>query len=335
MKRKLTISLSVVGCLMLFAVIFATYTTRGQNEANELRESKGSATKMANLEISNNLQKHGIEIIGPFDFRFDTELKRLVGDPDEDLAALIDVAKPLSIIVLNNSKKDVVGCSLKWEMATSKGVSAFPQIQSTPGQLMGSKPVDPNMRGRVSLISTQDVKLFSFDNTIEQIFMNIKNNRGNGRHSAFAYPYQSKDRLNEIKSSIRNTLSSFSHMKVSVDGIFFSDGTFAGTDSLFFFDSMRGRIKAQSDLVALLSTQATSEALSAALSSYIAQNQGKRRRLAPAESPEIAFQQGYTIQKFSLASEITRRRSKFADQNIARDFLNKSKSKTVVLRKLK
>lgn len=346
MKRKLIVAFSVTGCLILIGVIFATNSPQGQGKINEHGKSqfeineqgnvKRFETNMANLEISNNLQKYGVEIVGSSNSRFDIELRRLIGDSNQDLAPLINVAKPFSVIIINNSKKDVVGCSLKWEMSTPQGIKVFPQIQSTPGELMGMKPVDPNIKGRTSLISAGHVKLFSFDNNIDQIFIKAKMTRYYKQRLTLTDLYLSENALREIDDGKKRLLNAFSHISVSIDGIFFSDGTFVGSDSFFYFDSMRGRIEAHYDLISLLSESPSEATLSEAVTNYAGgRNKGRRRRPNPAESPETAFQQGYEMKARSLGEEISRRRTKFTDQVIADDFLVNRDSKRVVLRKLK
>lgn len=137
---------------------------------------------------------------------------------------------------------------------------------------MGMKPNDPNMEGRTSLISAGDVKLYSYDSAIDQTFMNIKINRGSPRHLVQARDFQSGETLQAIQSSKMNLLNGISRFSVSVDGIFFDDGTFAGADTFFYFDSMRGRIEAHKDLISLLSESASHDALSETLIDYVARN---------------------------------------------------------------
>lgn len=348
MKRKLIAVCSIITCLILLGAIFPQGEIGGlertQQETNERVKAEivgnppnanEPVINMANLETSNNLQKYGVEIVGPSDSEFDVELKRLTGDSTEEFDPLIDVAKPISVIIINNSSKDVVGCSLKWEMLTPKGANQHPQIQSTPGVLMGMKPRDPKMKGRTSLISAGDAKLFSYDPTIDQIFQNVKMNRGNDQHLGPARRFQADDTLlrpiNDIKNNLLKSVSRFS---VSIDGIFFSDGTFAGADSFFYFDLMRGQVKAHNDFISLLSESNSSGVLSTHLTSYTTKSKGRQSSSRP-DNPEAAFQQGYDRKTWSLAKEISRRRTKFIDVIIAQDFLANQHSNQIVLRKLK
>lgn len=351
MNKKLIAACGIISCVILLGVISVANSRRERigdqekarekidepvkTEIAEEPKAKDTAINMASLEINNDLQSYGIEIVGPSDFRFDLELKRLTGDSKQELASLIKVAKLFSVIIVNNSEKDVVGVSLSWELSTPKGTNAFPQIQSTSGVLMGMKPRDPNMEGRTSLISAGDAKLFSYDGTVDQVFLNVKMNRGNDRHLAPAFRFQSDDLLQTIEDNKKNLLKGLSHFSVSIDGIFFSDGTFFGKDSFFFFDSMRGEVEAHLDLISVLSDSASNAAISETLTDYTARNGGQRRKSKRAESPEAAFQQGYDRTAWSLAEEISSRRTKFTDQIIANDYLVRQDPKKVVLRKLK
>lgn len=353
MKKKVIAACGIISCVILLGVIYAATSSPQvivnqeealgkigdpvKTETNEQQKAKETAINMSSLEINNDVQKYGIEIVGPTDPRFDPELKRLTGDSRQELASLIKVARLFSIIIVNNSEKDVVGISLKWELSTPKGTNAFPQIQSTPGKLMGMKPRDPNMEGRTSLISAGDAKLFSYDGTVDQVFFNAQMNRGNDRHLAPALRFQSDDTLLQtIEDNQRNLLNSVSRFSMSIDGIFFSDGTFAGADNFYYFDSMRGEIKARLDLISLLSESASQAGLSQSLTDYAARNGGPRRKSERAESPEAAFQQGYDRMARSLAEEISRLRTKFTDQVIAGDYLTfTDPERAVAPRKLK
>lgn len=336
MRTKLFVACAMASTLILFVVFSVSSTTRRQSEVGKSERAQSFENNMASLKTSNTLQKYKIEIVGSSTPRFDIELRRVIGNSHKELTNLIEVAKPLSVIIVNDSDKDIVGCSLRWEMITPQGVTqVFPQIQSTPGELMGMKPLDPEMEGRTSLISAGDVKLFAFDTNVEQLFLNLKVNSVNKQNSTFSNSFQSEDVIQAIENSKNSLFGMFSHISVSIDGIFFSDGTFVGPDSFFYFDSMRGRIAAHNELISLFSASRSSNRISEKLTNYIAQSKVRSRKSNRAETPETAYQQGYEFRIRALGEELSRRRTIHADQAIATDFLLNHDSKKVILRKVK
>ncbi|MDQ3712023.1 MAG: hypothetical protein M3388_07365 [Acidobacteriota bacterium] len=131
---------------------------------------------MTDFEIKNNLQKFGIEIISPTDANFDSELTRRIGDFDVVLP-LVEAAKPLVGFIKNNSSKEVVGISLRWDFIKSDGEEVFSSSGgvSSPGVLMGKKPRDPWMVGKTSLINSNELRFFSYFFDVVQTIQNINN----------------------------------------------------------------------------------------------------------------------------------------------------------------
>lgn len=280
------------------------------------------------------LQTYGVNAVGPADPEFDFKLKAQVGESYEELSHLIDIAKPISILIINGSEKDIVGCSLKWEITNPTGKHVYPHIRSTPGVLMGIKPIDPKMEGRTSLIPAGESRIFSFNSIVEQTFLKLNSQGNNEKKGSARMPYLPESVIREIEFSTTSLIHSASRFSVSIDGIFFSDGTFAGADSFFFFDSMRGQIEARHDFLSLLFEAESDADFTNILTSQTALNRNNRPKSRRPETPEEAFSTGYNSVLLSLSEEISKRRSKFADSVIAEEFLSNHVSKKIALRKL-
>jgi hypothetical protein len=274
----------------------------------------------------NDLQKYGIELVGISDEHFVDTLKRYVGDVPVDIGPAIEVVKPLGVLLVNNSERDVVGCRLRWEFSKVVGENhIFASGSATPGVLMGMKVHDPTLVGKCSLIAAGDIMLTSHNCSVERILEGL-----GVRHRTHVMSGMSgaSDSLPKIEAD--PTLSGVS---VSVDGIFFDDGGFAGPDSYFFFDSMRGSVQARKDLVnAIFLAKSQNSDVSKILEAhYRDYADGPRFLQRHHENGDDAFQDGYNWQAHSMAQEICQKRTKFSDQYIADDYAWRHDPKTVTL----
>lgn len=112
-----------------------------------------SAKNMINLETINNLQRYGVEIVSSTDANFNAEMIQYTGGRNT-VVPLVEAAKPLAIFIKNNSPKDIIGVSLRWNFVKLNGeVHTSRQIESITGGLMGRKPIDPWMVGKTNLIN--------------------------------------------------------------------------------------------------------------------------------------------------------------------------------------
>lgn len=321
-------------------------TTAPQVEANALNIIVGEKEtgKNMNLTIKNDLMESGVEIIGPENNDFGRELSVLVGN-DKDLISLVESASPLSFIIKNNSAKEIVGVSFRWSFVKNDGeTQTIPQIQTNPGVLMGIKPVDPGMVGRTSIINSNDIRFFSyFGALLEQ---EIVNANMRFKHATLQYPSNSnreeRSRLSSyIETKKKLLLNRFSEISVSIDGILFNDGSFAGDDRNHFFPSMSGRLQARKDFLRKLKESKRSGELdSDFLDRFFL---GTPETIAPprdASAPmgfvngQQAYDLSYQSSLISLRKEISRQRSKLTDTEIINQLKLARESNFIALYKI-
>lgn len=335
--RTKFIAICVTGtCAVLAAVMFyGTSSTKGQNKfiTEKIPPTRTEQRLiMQTLETANNLKERDVEVMVASDSRFDSELERLIGYSRPDLVEFINAAKPLSLLIVNRSSRDIVAVALKWGMKSGDRAKVFPQMQATPGRLMGMASKDPALQTRTSLVPAGGLKLVSFDNTVEQILNGLRTSYGKQRLT----PGDLRKIIRGIAENRQNIESVYSNLSVSIDGLFFDDGTFVGEDTFFFFDLMRGRIDARNDFLSSLRKSSSDAGRSEILTNLVTQHQNSGpQQLRIAQNSEGAFQIGYEVESKLLRDEILRRRSHFDDQSIAFELLNNASPRKVVLRKLK
>ena len=287
---------------------------------------------MIDFETKNNLQKFGVEIISPNDANFDSELTRHIGDFDVVLP-LVEAAKPLVGFIKNNSSKEVVGISLRWDFIKSDGEEVFSSSGgvSSPGVLMGKKPRDPWMVGKTGIINSNELRFFSYFFDVVQTIQNINNRVKYQRikYNPTAEEIQGNISYIEYRKS-SPIMRDVSKSAVSFDGMLFNDGTFVGNNRDFFFELTNGSIQATRDsLIKLREARASGKSDSEILTQFVEEISETMLQIPETESrPGIrfvdsqdAFNQGYKSKLKSFKETVIRRKTKFSDTIIINDYL--------------
>ncbi len=298
------------------------------------------ATLLARIIYSN--QKYGIEIVPFSDKSFDDLITQYIGK-NEELISLVELTKPFSFFITNNSSKEVVGVSLQWKFVRSNGkIEKIPQIEANPGVLMGIKPIDPQMVGKTSLINSNAMKFYTYFNDIVGHKIAFANMRL--KNPSINYKFQFNSENNQRDISYLNfqkekILNDFTDISVSIDGIFFNDGTFVGVDQNFFFDSLRGEIQARKAfLTALVEAKSSGKNNTDIVDDILANTSNislsyEELRSSNANS-EQAFIIGYKSYLKNLREELIMQRSRMSDDYIVSQIQPVRVSEFVTLRKV-
>ncbi len=155
---------------------------------------------------------------------------------------ITSAAGPFGVFVKNTTDRDVVGCSLKWELTNSDGtVSSLQQTYSNPGVLVGMKPADPNMIGHTSLINANSTKFLSLNPSFKAMFETRESQ---------PEPLSQRDRdsLNRLEAAYNKQLRTTVSITIILDGVVFSDGEFVGPDTTKFLPRLEAFIDAKRDI---------------------------------------------------------------------------------------
>lgn len=298
---------------------------------------KGSNKTVNNLTVQNDLQNYGVEIVSATDENFNDELTSYVGNYNA-VNPLVEAAKPFAIFVKNNSVKEIVGVSLRWEFTKPNGeIIQASQIESSPGILMGMKPRDPFIIGKTSLINSNSLKFFTYFQGIGEELLNaFKSNRS----KRFRYHLGSEETqhyISGIESQKKAVLKDISNVSVVIDAVIFNDGTFIGENKSFFFESMNGRLQARRDFLKKLrenyqSRKSDTENLNESISNIKSINTEKLSALNYLNGND-AFKQSYERYMASLDSEIKSKRLRAKDDFIVKDFLEAKDSEFIELKR--
>jgi hypothetical protein len=335
-------NLLLIGALVVLLVVTAGFILGQDAESIKNPVTRKNYQKsMKNLEVKNDLQKYGIEVVSSTDFNFNAELAKYIGG-NEDLTSLVNSAKPFAFFIKNNSSKEIVAISLRWKFIDSKGKNfEIPQTEANPGVLMGIKPLDPKMVGKTSLINSKEVKFFTYFNDfighkIAFANMRLKNPTVNYPYAGFENSSSDTSNLDAQKERILNEYADFS---LSIDGIVFNDGTFVGDDQNLFFETLRGDIQARKDiLTALAEANSKGKSHTNILDDILSNT--SNISVNPAElrtgnaTREQVFDFSYKTYLKNLGRELVMKRTRMSDDYIVSQLQSVKVSDFVTLRKL-
>lgn len=292
---------------------------------------------MKNAEINNDLQHFGIEVVRPDSPEFDVELLKYIGDRNE-LIPMLELAKPFSLIIRNNSGKDIVGISLNWRFENSEGrVQNIERGILTPEILMGIKVTDPSLVGKTSLLYNKDSHFFSFIHGIEQAIINtrksVENPGGNFRVS----PEDIKEYESELALRKADVIDKDLKYSVDIDGVFFSDGTFIGKNETLIFEQLNGLIQARKDFINKLSENRLKKVKDSDTVDQIISESSKKKEMPNTRAklnPQEIYQRSYESELLSLFRELKRKKTRMSDNSIINSFISSKNSEYIPLKKL-
>jgi hypothetical protein len=198
------------------------------------------------------IPEHGLVMIAPSDPTFESHLSDLTRHKPNPV---IEAIKPFSVFVTNISKKTVVAYQIKWIVVKSDGkiytretggynLQALMDGDRSGVEEMsrtGVYAIEPDSTRYVSLLSS-----LSKDNDAS-----IGGYAGGGDSSTITRLQQSMqgENLAPILENILGDLQHCTSITVSIDGVFFEDGTFVGPDSTQFFEQTSAIVDAKRDLL--------------------------------------------------------------------------------------
>ena len=269
----------------------------------------GLGARAMNLKMhAKDLPEYGLRIITPADPSFDGRARVLLkgrdgGDSTESL-------KPFSIIIENTGGRMAVAYMLQWCFTKEGGQNdCYRHGYTSPGALMeGLPPGYEAADDRSHNISPNRARLIRFVSPDGSSIFRLPVSREEAEQiRAGASPDGESLRRRHLAE-----LAKYTDVTVSLDGVFFDDGTFVGLDATGFFAIVKAEADARHDLlneIALGLTQA-----------------GKSKeevfrhveRIAEAPAPDVGSDSAptdfYNFYKKQYAAQVLRMRQAFGDE---------------------
>jgi hypothetical protein len=176
---------------------------------------------------SNDMRERGLAIITPgensYDEMLNTLRENMSGSP-------VEAIRPYSVFIKNTGKRSVVAFVLKWELVRPDGkVITRADQYVTKYSLMGDEDSDSD--GHTIKANTPWLAFPGFAGALDTLTAN------NGASNLAPY-----------FDHVSMNLAQYSKVNVSLDGVFFDDGAFAGPDTTGFYSKVDALVRANQDL---------------------------------------------------------------------------------------
>src|SRR5581483_9275392 len=252
------------------------------------------------------LPAYGLTVVALNDPQYNDMMSDFFGDNPPEL---VKIAAPTSVFLINGSDKVIIAYDLTYDFRAADGTvnsneysSIFmPALIDWPRERLAEDQAAVILPGRARLISP----MFSFGGLTKGQLP-----------PSFGNESDEKRLKKEMMSAIKMTLEWTSSLTITLDGVFFEDGSFVGPDASEFFENTKATITARRDL----------------LEWFVA---SVRKRERKGESPDIVFSeleavvkemprptsQGasadfYKNEKLGLAQEMLRMKDRIGAGNV-------------------
>jgi hypothetical protein len=279
--------------------------------------------KTGAVEVSTKgLPLWGLKLVGPDDPLFKQMMSEFFGNEPQEL---IKIATPTCVFLMNGGDRTLVGYDLTYEFLAPDGKATsseaggvlMPALMHLPWSAVSEDPMVAIVPGSARLISP----LFSIGGLSK------------GQTIPFVDEAEKKQLKELFGGALKYTLDWTSSLTVSLDGVFFEDGSFVGPDASQFFEVTKAAVDANRDVLEwLASAVRRREQKGENVESVFSELQGMVKDLSqpfkgtPADS--------YGIHKLRAVEVILRVREKLGAARVVREELKKLESQWPVLRKL-
>lgn len=186
-----------------------------------------------------DLQEEGVELIGPSDPAFSTMVRGWSG---ANSSAVIEALGPYSVFVKNTSNRSIVACELKWELTAADGTTRT----ETRGFVVLWRLMQQGATGVGGPLIRPNANWFFTPSSID-IRQAANTSSTVGRIDAVPDENEVSMRTKYL-GHVVSRLAQYTGITVSIDGVFFEDGTFVGPNSTKFFEDVQADIDARRDL---------------------------------------------------------------------------------------
>jgi hypothetical protein len=191
----------------------------------------------------------------PFDPSFDKRIASFLKGP----SSIVNRVKPFSVIVENTGRRAIVGSRLVWVIMKSDGTVYRHHIgAANPRAFLGGDKINQTTLGAaIPSHATRFVSLVGSVPEGEQVDLSTCELEFSGSPKdleAFNQALQEGNREAAFdRSFIGQIIAQATDITVSIDGIFFEDGTFVGENQTGLYEEVKAYVDAEYDLISEIS----------------------------------------------------------------------------------
>jgi hypothetical protein len=183
--------------------------------------------------------EHGIYLIGPSSPSFAKTAARLMKSKEDPVTDL----PPYSVFLKNTGSHSVVGYQITWECVDKRGDTAYKGVSNIISYIFlygDESERNMAMAGEARVIVPNSTWFISLDlpaRRLEDIGGQLED-IGEGQTEESIFGSQAQEISRE-----------FSKVTISLDGLFFDDGTFLGADRFAFFEEVKSQMDARYEVL--------------------------------------------------------------------------------------
>jgi hypothetical protein len=244
MKRIFLVVLAIIGMLTAIGGV--------------LSRNRGVQAVSVQVNVK-DIPKYGLTLISPSDPSFNDMASALLKGNQN---AMFEALKPFSALLKNTGDLAVVGYNLKWEMMGADGtIAARDAGWANPGALMdrGAPGMEYLSTSAGFAIKPHSARLISFAFSVgeDEWGGSIGAYAGGSADPASIDPSKTAKLQQAARDKdwrpfidmMKAELQSYTSITISIDGVFFEDGTFVGPDTTQYFARIKANIDAKRDLL--------------------------------------------------------------------------------------
>lgn len=210
-----------------------------------------------------DIPEHDVRLITASDPSFDAMMRAYASIRSN---APITELRPFSVFIENRGKKTLVAYKMKWECLRADGVTIVKtSSEATTWILMNAGGANHQalVANATTVIRPNSIRFFSLaapPETFDEKDIN-KEQSSNSPALMASNSAQTQEGINnpdqvgELRR-LNEELKRYTDITVSLDGVFFDDGTFVGPNSTGFFEEIKAQVDARYDVLNELTNDA-------------------------------------------------------------------------------
>ena len=290
--------------------------------------------KAVSVQINiKDLPGYDLKLIAPTDPLFNGKFSTLLKNRPNSLAESL---KAYSVLLENTGKKTVIGYRLRWDLIKADGTVSMRQA--------GGVNMGAFMDEARSGLENPSLSTGFAIGPRALVFVSLAGSSGdsdNGGINGYAYGSANRAILDQLRQGAKDKqypsladtitaeLQACTSITVSLDGVFFEDGTFVGPDTTEFFVTVEASVNARRDLMQEIAFAVEHKRSMDAIFNYI-------NEVARGLPPVQKMNKGdlYNLFKKSYAEEMLRMKTAMSSQKAVEMALQQSRKAGLELRKL-
>lgn len=278
------------------------------------RSTRRMKATTAQINIK-DLPEFGLSLIGPADSSYNDLVSAIFSG---EQPVVVQSLSPYSVVLKNTSGRAVVACQIKWEFMDFNGevrteVTGFTTLWKLMNQGasgVGGEIIQPHSTW---FLPPTNVAIGPTSNLSERLNTTAKQT------------------LSTYYDQLIAALEQSTNITVSIDGVFFDDGTFVGQDSTRFFDYVLALRDARLDIFREIE-RGTKQSGSA--------NKAFEKMRQLVDAPDVGLRSTptlpelYSFHKKDVADEVLRMKQKVGEEETVKFFMQYMRTPPVLLKKI-